>query len=778
MAITKGLFLLGTALALVPVGQAQAQDAPAAAETAEPIEDGNEIVVTARKRAETIVDVPTAVTALTAADLSSRGITDFAGLNQFVPGFRWNPSGSSNTARTFNTFVMRGTYSGSDHPDRQNVSLFIDGVPIGGAGSIPGLTDTRQVEVVKGPQSAYFGRSTFGGAVNFITAAPGNDYKVTGSLDFGTYDNREISLAVEGPIVRDVLAVRISGRHYNAGSQYDNFGYGGELGRRNTNSIAAMVNFTPASNFSMRGYFTAWRDKDAPFATGLLTSADYNCNAGAGVAGAFNYVCGKISSVPANRISQNTSLPAAVIDKLAASNAVLDPDFITEMGFRRKAHFGYLSAQYDMANDWTISANAGMARNRYAVLADNGNRYLTTGAYSLTLSPWDIENKSAEVRIATDASKPLKLVLGTNYYQQISFSGSNSVRNTSANVIPGLAYQQGISKTYGVFGSVTYDISDAFNVSAEGRYQKDKIRSHVLTANGIDISGTTNSFTPRVIAQYKMSRTANVYVSYSEGTRPAQFNANVYSLTTAQRAELAKQADIPLVVPEEKLRMGEFGFKGEFFDRRLRLLSALYYGQWRNKQIQQSLQYNSTPTGPAPTLATLLVYLPSGSVNVYGVELEGHFEANRSLSFDATFAYAETDIRNTFCTDCTRLTGNSTPVGTRLPRYPAYTGSASVNYEREIGADMLGTARLDWVYTGRQYDSEANVAYVPASQIVNLRIGLKQDNRSVEFYVRNLFNDDTPLNIGRTADTFNSTNTIQLAPAQKRIIGVRTSFTF
>lgn len=766
----KSIFLLGTSVALfagMPVS-AQTGGAPQAGG------DNGEIVVTARKKAESLIDVPTSVTALTADALASRGVTDYAGLNQFVPGFRWNATGSSNSARTFNTFVMRGTYAGTDHPDRQNVSVFIDGIPIGGAGSLPGLTDVRQVEVVKGPQSAYFGRSTFGGAVNFITAAPGNDYKVSASADMAAYENREINVSVEGPVVRDLLLVRLAARHYHAGSQYGNFGYGGDgLGERQTNSWSAAFNFTPASNISLRGYYTAWRDKDGPFASGLLTSADYNCNAGAAAAGALNYVCGAVKSVPANRISQNVTLARTEIDRLRERNLTLGPDFIDDFGFRRRAHFAYLSGEYEFGNGWTASANGALSRNRYAVLADNGNRYLDTGAYSVTLTPWEIETRSAEVRLASAPNQPLTFSLGANYYQQQSGAGSSSARTGGA-IVSGLPYQKGEANTYGLFGSISYDITDALNVSVEGRFQKDKIRSTVLTAGGVDAKGTTNSFTPRVIAQYKFMPDANIYLSYSEGRRPAQFNTNVFSLSAAAQAELAAQADIPFLVPEEKLRMGEFGFKGEFLDRRLRILSAIYYGKWTNKQIQQTLQYHPTPD----TLTQLLVYLPNGRVNMYGVEVEGHFDATPAISIDGTFAYAETDIRKTYCTDCRVITGDPTPVGTRLPRYPAYTATASVDFHPEINDEWTGIARVDWVYTGRQYAEEANVAYVPSSQIVNLRLGVRRQDFSLEFYVKNLFNDDTPLNIGRAVDTFNSTSTLVLAPAQKRLVGVRTAVNF
>lgn len=770
----KTLGISASALVMALVTPAIAQEA---ANSARPDNAGaagaGEIVVTARKRAETIMDVPTAVSALTADDIATRGIVDFSGLNQFVPGFRWNATGSSNTARTFNTFVMRGTYAGSDHPDRQNVSLFIDGIPIGGAGALPGLTDTRQVEVVKGPQSAYFGRSTFGGAVNFITAAPGNDFTGSVRADMSTYEGREISGTIDIPVVQDLLAIRLSARHYHTGGQYKNFGYGGKLGERETNSYSTAINFTPAHNFSVRGYYTAWKDRDGPAATALLTSDDYNCDAGAG-AGSLNYFCGPIRRAPANRMSQNITIDPAEVNRLSEANRVLGDGFLDDFGFRRKAWFGYLSAQYDFENDWSLVVNGGASHNRYGVISDNANRYITDGRYSVTSTPWDVETRSAEVRLSSDPRKPLKLVLGTNYFRQISHAGSSSIRTGGA-MVTGLPYQRGAANTYGLFASVTYDISDALNVSAEGRYQVDKIRSTVLLPGGVDAHGRTKSFTPRVIAQYKLSPSANIYASYSEGTRPAQFNTSVYSLSSDAQQQLAEQAGyIPLMVSEERLKMGEFGFKGSFLNNRLRFMSALYYGKWSGKQIQQSLQYRPTPD----TLTPLLVFLPNGKVNVYGIEVEANFDLTSDVSLNGTFGYAETDLKNTSCTECLRITGDGNPVGNRLPRYPAYTAAAAIDYHPDLGNGWTGLARADWVYTGRQYETEANVAWLPSSQIVNLRLGLQRDDFSFEVYVRNLFNDDTPLNIGRAQDTFNSSNTLVLAPALKRVVGIVTRIGF
>ncbi|HLU92119.1 MAG TPA: TonB-dependent receptor plug domain-containing protein, partial [Pedomonas sp.] len=151
-----------------PAVSAQEAPAPEAASSGGNFSVG-EIIVTARKRGESLVDVPVAITAMTGDALASRGVQGLNELNSFVPGLRYQNSAANRNDRSFTTITMRGMYPG-DSPNRQAVTIFVDGVAIPG-GSTSGLTDIERVEVVKGPQSANFGRATFGGAINFITRA-------------------------------------------------------------------------------------------------------------------------------------------------------------------------------------------------------------------------------------------------------------------------------------------------------------------------------------------------------------------------------------------------------------------------------------------------------------------------------------------------------------------------------------------------------------------------------------------------------------------------------
>ncbi|HEY4548157.1 MAG TPA: TonB-dependent receptor plug domain-containing protein, partial [Pedomonas sp.] len=274
MASTAGL-ALGLAAPAVSAQEAPAQ--PAASSSSEL--GMGEIIVTARKRGESLVDVPVAITAMTGEGLAARGVQGLNDLNAFVPGLRYQNSAANRNDRSFTTITMRGMYPG-DSPNRQAVTIFVDGVAIPG-GSTSGLTDIERVEVVKGPQSANFGRATFGGAINFITRAPATD-EVKGSVDvsYESYNTAEVKASVEGPLVEDKLGVRLSGRYYHTDGQYDNVGFSGKLGERDTRQVAASFIAHPTDALTVRGYATYWEDSDGPTAQALLGEESYNCNLG------------------------------------------------------------------------------------------------------------------------------------------------------------------------------------------------------------------------------------------------------------------------------------------------------------------------------------------------------------------------------------------------------------------------------------------------------------------------------------------------------------------
>lgn len=729
-----------------------------------------DIIVTARKQNESVLATPVAVTALGAEDIAARGIKGYSDLNNFAPNFRFQEQGSASNTRSYFTVTTRGIFPGSAAPERQTTSMFLDGVPIGGGGTIGGLTDIEQIEVVNGPQSAYFGRSTFAGAVNFITRAPRDEMRVAASVELATYDSYELTASVEGGIVPDLLAARVSARAFGRGGQYENYGFGGKLGSQRTQSGSVSLSFTPSSAIRVRGYLSAWSDDDGPGATGQLIRKDYNCNAGA-TTGAFNYICGPIKSVPASSISQNTDLPPEVIQSLRENNVVTGYDFINDFGLHREGLQATAMADIDLPWGFTLSANYGHSKNKWSTISDNGNRPDPT-VHATYLIPYNISSDSAEIRLASPSDARFRALVGANWFKQRTYA--NNLQNKNGSFASASAYRLDLTDTIGFFGSLAYDLSDSLTINLEGRLQRDHVRQDILSTPGVyEADGKTWSFTPRAILQYHVSPDIELYASYAEGTRPVQFNTSVFALPDAALEQILDQAPVQLKVDEERLKMYEVGFKGNLFDRRLRIMAAAYYGDWSDRQIQVLLPYD---LGAGVSTAT--VVMPDGEVELYGLELQTTFKATPRLTFDGTLGYAETKIKNTSCVTCARITGETNPVGNRLERYPAITGSASLDYRVPVSGSFDGFGRLDYFYTGKIFATEANVAYIPGGSKLNFRIGVENDKYSFSLFVRNLLNDKTPIGINRVADTYDSSNNIALAPPEKRLIGatVRVSY--
>jgi iron complex outermembrane receptor protein len=796
------LFLLASATtALLQVTAAQAQTAAAAAPAATEDEGAGlvDIVVTARKRDESLVKVPISITALSGDALAQRGIKGINELNDFVPGLRYENSAANRNDRSFQTIAMRGMYPG-DSPNRQGVTVFIDGVAVPG-GATPGLTNVAQVEIVKGPQSAYFGRSTFAGAINYITKAPSlTELKGTIDASYASYDTRDVTASIEGPIVTDKLAVRLSGHYYETEGQYKNAGYGGRLGARKTTSIDFGFIAKPFETTTIRGYGTYWQDHDGPSAQAALTEADYNCNIGGtaaaggrtpvGSSTGFNYICGNVGDIRTDRMAQNTASGAyaggitgpVAPDAIAKGGTILPNDFITGLGLRRKAYNTRLLVDQEIG-DHTLSAAASHNRNQWAALTDTYNRVPgTPNYYSTVYLPYDIENNSAEVRLSSPGTGRLTYMVGGNYYWESIDFFTRAFRPPGTAVTNLGSPSDYRARTFGVFGSAAYEILDGLKLSGEARYQWDTINQVVysVTTGAVLTSpkATFKSFSPRIIANYEFMPHASIYASWARGTRPGTFNSNYLAFSPFIQAQLNTNApggSVPVAVPEEKLTMWETGLKGEFFDRRLRILSALYYGKWTNRQINQNVSYFATPAAATTSTATLT--FPNGRTNLWGLELETTFAVTPRLTFEGTFNWAATDIRATSCSECVAINGIVNPVGNTMERYPQYSGTAAVNYSYPINDIWKLNARVDYIYTGKQYDTAANAAWINSASRFNARLGISNETYTLEVFGRNLSNDKTPSNILRNANPNASTaqggNLIILAAPERRTFGVR-----
>ncbi|MDH4022684.1 MAG: TonB-dependent receptor plug domain-containing protein, partial [Gammaproteobacteria bacterium] len=189
--------------------------APAAAPAAE--SGGEEIIVTARKRQESLQDVPLSVVALGAAELQGRGFTSDYDIANFTIGFRT----LAQTGRDIDRPIIRGMGAPSTRGE-PNASYFIDGTFVSGSISTATTSAVERVEVLRGPQSAQFGRATFSGAVNYVTKKPTDDFQGQVNTRAGTHDDYNVGGWASGPIIDDTLYYVVSGNWSKYGGQWNN----------------------------------------------------------------------------------------------------------------------------------------------------------------------------------------------------------------------------------------------------------------------------------------------------------------------------------------------------------------------------------------------------------------------------------------------------------------------------------------------------------------------------------------------------------------------------
>ncbi|MCC5794065.1 MAG: TonB-dependent receptor [Chromatiales bacterium] len=220
-----------------------------------------EITVTARRREESLQDVPLAVTALSAQQIQRQGISGLADIANLDPSLQFDTAfGPADTRIT-----IRGL---SNTRGRSNAAFLVDGIDVttenlnaAGSGLLANrrlLADVERIEVVKGPQSALYGRAAFAGALSYVTRSPGDEFEGRVGWELGNYGIKQFDFAVGGPLIDNVLGMRVSGVWYEGDGFYKNSISGQPVGDYEGYGYAVTTEFTPTDElrFKLRGEFS------------------------------------------------------------------------------------------------------------------------------------------------------------------------------------------------------------------------------------------------------------------------------------------------------------------------------------------------------------------------------------------------------------------------------------------------------------------------------------------------------------------------------------------
>ncbi len=790
-----------------------------------------EIVVTARKVEENLMEVPLAITAFSSEELESIDMSELHDIQLYTPSFSFTnqQGGSGRNDRSSNALVFRGLYLNINVGINAGGLLFIDGAPVVG-GFSPSIVDTERVEILKGPQSAYFGRSTFVGALNFVMKEPGDEFGGRVSADFAKFGSNEQHFMLEGPLVKDKLAVRVSGRHWHQGGYIENFAEPGvDLGGRTTNSISASIVFTPADAWKAKLFVNLFEDDDFAGAQFALKQDSFNGRGNvngtcdplsapvrAGVdptsRAGFGYVCGELpsmSELDPSIFSADTVIDSILEETLFNPNPnwlIFDPDYNREPGLKREAFQTNLRIDFDHPSGYAFTSLTAFHTDKYQNIIDLNYRDGRTRANPFAplfigvLGRTDVRQDwnttlalqgkqrdfSQELRITSPQDKRFRWVAGVNYFDAHS-PGSTVYGQLIVGPTFVAAIVERNVETPAMFGAAYYDITPELTLSVEARYQWDKITEDTLItvrgtppATPLAFGGTFESFTPRISLDYKYAENSTVYALYSRGFRPGRFNAVLAGASQpvldALRA-VAPNADINIL--EEKLNNYEIGWKATWLGGRARTTVAVYYDEWLNGQVG-----NSIPVVAEGVANLINVVLNNGTAELKGIELEGQLQATENLTISGSFGLNDTEIKSYVCGDCNLVYGSFDGVeGNELPTAPRITWALSGQYEDNLTGDWDWYGRVDWAHQGSRYTDFSNVTKTAPYDNVNVRIGVRNEGISVEAFVQNALDHDEFLQgtLGTDLFTFISgpnKNEIRVSAPLPRTYGLRASYSF
>ena len=803
-------------------------------------QSSDEIIVTARKKEETLLDAPLAITAFGKTELEAGGFVDIIDVSKATPGL-FIEEFNQTAARVNSTPRFRGVFLATGNRLQQTATVFLDGIYMSGGIQTIGVNELERIEVIKGPQSALFGRNTFAGAINYVTKDPSEEFEATLDATVASRGEYRVSAGIEGPIANG-LSYRLAGYYEDVDGHYTNNASGDangtRLGDESQWNINGSLLFEPTSDFKLklRG---SYRELDDGVSAAINTTGVLQHNFGGflienGLANTNNGIApapndgnvevdgsrgesvfrGTIRPPSEDRIGLNsgfdviTAMRAAIQGDgryNAATNALTTYDYnpfnVDSYGLKLDEMRFSADAEWNVTDNVQFNFLAGYAQEKRGNWSDfDQTRDFSFSAFAAN----EIEDFSLEGRLSGSLlDDKLLWKVGASYVDIQIEGNSATINNFGPTIIFGAAFENARNvtgaETLGFFGSLDYQLNDQFSVTLEGRYQEDKIQEDGVNAGLPEaISPTTlTNFLPRGTLRYQPSDSSTFYATYSEGNLPGGFNPEVGELTASQLAELEAIAPgTSIAFGEETLKNYELGWKQQIAGGQGGFNVAAFHMQ-RSDEIFRSLQTVTAVPGSPNAVRTVAFNANGATTDIYGIEIDAVYSVNDNLDLRGSFAYIDAKIDsypdNTLAGDFTDIFGPGANVsGTTAPRFPPLTGSFGATWEQPMEMGMFDTwfTRGDVFYTGNYWDSNANVAEQDVAVDGNLRTGLRGDNLTLEVFVSNLFNEDAAAAAFNFADLSIANRTqaggffdfsreaATVALRDKRQFGVRAKYTF
>jgi iron complex outermembrane receptor protein len=653
----------------------------------------DEIIVTAQKREQSIMDIPFAISAFDEAELKARGATDIKDLQYSIPGLS-----ITNNLPGQDRVQIRGASAGSGI-GLPTVGRYLDEVSVSSDQAqrtldVP-LLDIARVEVLRGPQGTLYGAGSIGGTIKLISNAPDlNETSGTLGVGFSSIDDgnngNEVSTVLNLPIVEGKLAMRIALSSEDIGGWIDNTATGqADHNEAERDFIRTKIVFQPNDSFNAS---LMWMSYDF--------EQDNNnhevSESGLGMTGLLN-------------VDDRSATDERTVSTPFATPVTDDWDLVN------------LTLNYEMADVNLVSSTAYLDRTSN-FLSESVNAFFPAGSFgSVQVEDRKSEVFTQEIRMNSTWDGPLNYTVGA-FYRKTDTSQTQTISYPPALPYPAMITSGTAptdSESWAVFGELSYAVSDRLTASFGLRYFEEDQEPSIFRLGGpapVDMSPEDQSFdavTPRLNLLWSLSDDTSVYATVSKGFRSGGVNG--------------AGSSIPSFDPEEAM-LYEIGGRGQLFDGRVFVDGAIYYTDYDDVQVAIAENGYARTTnvdsasGPGADLAV--------SVNI-----------TEAVKFSLTAGYVDREYDKVDSSNPANVVEGDSSQYT-----PKYTAAASLDYGFDWSSSLKGMARVDMSYADkfsvflRTFPMQPVIETDPLTYL-NLRIGMMAENWQVVLSADNLLDE-------------------------------------
>jgi iron complex outermembrane receptor protein len=740
-----------------------------------------EIVVTASKREQNLMDVGLPLSARSGAELQTLHVNTGADLAQITPGLEFTP-----TANNVPVYTIRGVgfyeQSLAAYPD---VSLYLDQTPL----PFPILAsrtvfDLERVEVLKGPQGTLFGNNATGGAINYVAAKPTRKFEDGVAVSYSSFNSAELSAFVSGPLT-DTLRARLAIRaEHGDGWQFSQSRPGDTLGKKDNAAARFILDWSPSDALNLTLNINGWRDRDEPQGW-QISGLDIKNPVGSAGFGGVMPANAPVLSVPIvpdgnSRLTDwtpgqrpytdNTFWQTALHIDYSVSPTILltsltsyedfklggrqDEDGSPLTLFEIMNHNGYinslsqeirLSSQGQGPATWVVGANYERDNTgEYYDLEtlDSSSAYVNGAALNQN------DNYQRMRNYAAFANLEYKILPSTTIKGGVRRSQADRDSNAAGYSLPGVPAPGGLPYTYTQFFNLIYGylypgvvptIQEGQSFLLDTRVNPDG--SPVNPATYMKAGryyGTLNegSTSWSLGVDYRPSDGLLLYANVSQGYKSGSFPLLAAAIFTGLEP-----------VKQESLRDYEAGFKLELLDRKVQLTGSAFYYDYANKQLLTKF------IDPIFGALDKLQNVPKSTVRGAELGLTARPVAGLTLSANLSYINAKVEEYVGAVGSTAASNGLRVPVlvefsGTTLPFAPKWQYSARADYDVRVSDHFIGFVGLGINGQSESYSSLAATqatkddSYLGSHTLADADIGVKTQDDRWRFSVwgKNIFN--------------------------------------